>query len=167
MQQPPAQPERTPLPWSRFCFVCGADNPIGLRARSYKVGGAIELPFVVRPEFAGWSEVAHGGLIATVLDEVMTWAAILGSEKPCFAAELTVRLQKPLPPRTDCVAVGSVTAMRRSIADTAAFLRDTGGQIYARATGRYMPVPPDRMAHLRQDFVRTPDCLDVARFFGQ
>jgi uncharacterized protein (TIGR00369 family) len=157
---------RIALPWSRSCFVCGAENPLGLRARSFKVGEAIELPFVVRPEFSGWNGVTHGGLIATVLDEVMTWAAILAQRKPCFAAELTVRLQLPLAPGTRCVARASTEQVRRQIASTCAALTDEQGAVYAKATGRYMPVPPQRMRHLRSDFVTEPGCLDVLSYFG-
>lgn len=160
----PAQP--IPLPWSRSCFVCGADNPLGLRARSYRVADRVELPFQVRPEFAGWRGVTHGGLIATVLDEVMTWAAILAGERPCFAAEFTVRLQRPLPPGTHCVAVATATGLRRSIIDTAAELRDGERTVYAKATGRYVGVPAQQAGHLRTDFVSTPDCLDVQRYFA-
>lgn len=161
----PNSSARVPLPWSRSCFVCGADNPQGLRARSFRVGEAVELPFRVRPEFSGWTGVTHGGLIATVLDEVMTWAAILASEQPCFAAEFSVRLQRPLPPHTECVASATCDGIRRGIVTTAAELRDHHGTVYARGTGRYMAVPADRARHLRSDFVSTPECLDVLRFF--
>jgi acyl-coenzyme A thioesterase PaaI-like protein len=169
MSQDPLAPAESkapvPLPWSRSCFVCGEDNPLGLRARSYQVADRVELPFQVRPEFSGWSGVTHGGLIATVLDEVMTWAAILASERPCFAAEFSVRLQRPLPPSTQCVAAARASGVRRSIVVTEAELRDREGLVYAKATGRYMTVPADRARHLRSDFVGTPDCLDVQRFF--
>ena len=68
---------RIPLPWSRSCFVCGENNPIGLKARSWIVNDIIELEFEPAEALAGWNSVTHGGLIATVLDEVMTWAAIV------------------------------------------------------------------------------------------
>ncbi len=149
------------LPWSRSCFVCGEANPRGLRARSFKVGDRVELPFVAKREFAGWSEVIHGGLIATVLDEVMTWAALIASRRGCFAAEFSVRLQRPLPPETSCVAVGRLATARRRIFDTEAWLRDGAGIVYARATGRYLPIPPDRVAAMRHDFVAGEGSLAI------
>jgi acyl-coenzyme A thioesterase PaaI-like protein len=161
------QPRRVPLPWSRSCYVCGAENSRGLRLRSYRVGDHIELPFTPDRSLAGWSDVIHGGIIATLLDEVMTWAAILGSERPCYAAELRVRLQRPLRSGTACVAIGRMASARRRIFDTEAWLRDAGGEALAGATGRYMPVPADQLAAFSEDMVFAPGCLDLSHVFGR
>lgn len=169
MRAPESQPStasRILLPWTRSCLVCGQDNPLGLRARSYKVGETVQLPFRSRQEYAGWSNVMHGGFVATVLDEVMTWAAILGSSKPCFAADFTVRMQETLPADLDCIAHARMLQNRRRIFDTEAWLEDTNGHVYARASGRYLPVPAGQFAHFRADFVTTPECLDVQTIFG-
>ena len=158
--------KRAMLPWSKACFVCGEDNPRGMRARSYVVGDRIELPFTAPLAFAGWRTVIHGGLVATVLDEVMTWAAIVGSRQACFAAEFSIRMQKPLKPGTRCVAVGRMAENRRRIFNTEAFLQDEDETIYARASGRYMTVPADKMGEFRDDFIFGPGCHDIRDIFG-
>lgn len=158
--------ERIPLPWSRSCYVCGEANELGLRARSFKVEDRIELPFVAETRFAGWNQVTHGGLIATVLDEVMTWAAILESHKPCFAAEFTTRLLVPLPPETACTAVARVSESRRRIFVIESWLEDEAGTVYARGHGRYMPAPGGRSEALREDFVSDENCLDLDGILG-
>jgi len=157
---------RVPLPWTRSCFVCGEANPEGLQARCYKVGDEIEMPFVARPQHAGWNGVLHGGLVATVLDEVMTWAAIVGSGRACYAADFTVRLLKPLPPGTACVAAARLSLARRRIFDTEAELRGEAGELFSRSTGRYMPVPRDQLGALRRDLVRCEACLSLDALFG-
>ncbi len=159
-------PERIPLPWCRNCLVCGEDNPIGLRARCYKVGDTVELSWTTRIEHSGWSNVMHGGFIATVLDEVMTWAAILGSEKPCYAADFNVRMQETLPAGIDCVARGRLVQARRRVFDVEGTLQDAEGRTYAHAHGRYMRVPVERVSHLRDEFISTPECLDLRHIFG-
>lgn len=163
MPAPPAPAEggRILLPWSRSCFVCGQENPRGLKARSYRVGDTVELPFVARRELAGWAEVIHGGLVATVLDEVMTWAALIASRRACFAAEFSVRLQRPLPPETSCVAVGRLAAARRRIFDTQGSLRDEAGTVYASASGRYRPISSDQLGAMRHDFVAGEGSLAI------
>src|SRR5512141_3158008 len=65
------------LPWSKSCFGRGEDNPRGLRAKLYQVDSHIEMSFVAPRELVGWSNVVHGGLLGTVMDEVMAWAAIV------------------------------------------------------------------------------------------
>ncbi|MBN2370944.1 MAG: PaaI family thioesterase [Vicinamibacteria bacterium] len=157
--------KRTLLPWSRSCFVCGESNPQGLRARLYQVGDTTELSFVPRPEFAGWSNVVHGGLISTVLDEVMTWAAIVFGRQGYFSAEFNVRLRKPLPPETKCVARARVLGERRRILDAEGRLEGADNTLFATAKGRYLPVPPGKMAEFRHDFVWSEECLDLRSVF--
>lgn len=153
---------RVMLPWSRSCFVCGQDNEQGMKARNYVHDDLVELPFTAPHSFAGWRTVVHGGLVATVMDEVMTWAALVGSRKPCYSAEFTVRLIKPLRPGTECVAEGRMTRGRGRIFHTEAVLKDTDQEVYARAEGRYMLVPKDKMNEFKDDFVSHGDCHDIS-----
>jgi acyl-coenzyme A thioesterase PaaI-like protein len=158
--------QRILLPWTRSCWVCGQDNPLGLRARSWKVGDTVQLACTPRREHAGWSDVVHGGFVAMVLDEVMTWAAILGGRVPVFAADVGIRMQEPLGPGTPCTAVARMTRNRRRIIDTEAWLEGDAGRIYARATGRYMPIPAAQASSFHADFVTAPECLDLGAVFG-
>ena len=66
-----APSHRKPLPWSRSCFVCGEDNPLGLRARSFLVGDQVELEFSPRPEYAG--KVFFGAWIELEDDDENTY----------------------------------------------------------------------------------------------
>jgi acyl-coenzyme A thioesterase PaaI-like protein len=95
----------------------------------------------------------------------MTWAAILGSEKPCFAADFNVRMLEPLSAGTSCTAIGRLVKARRRIFDLESWLEDDEGRVYARGSGRYMPVPPERARHFRDDFVAADDCLDLDHIF--
>lgn len=159
--------ERIALPWSRGCFVCGADNPIGLRARSYLVDGTtVELPFTPDAAHAGWNEVVHGGLITTVLDEVMTWAAIVALRRACFAADFTVRLRRPLPPGTACRALARSEGQRRRVLDTSAELLGEDGTLFASAKGRYMSIPPEKVKDMEHDLVTEPGTWPVDDIFG-
>lgn len=155
--------KRIPLPWSRSCFVCGEANPRGLNARSWIVGDRIELPFDAPSDLVGWNEVLHGGIIATVLDEVMTWSAIVASERPCFAAEFSVRLRTPLPPERSCLAVASTARHRRRVLDTEAELQGEDGTVYATATGRYMAMPRQHASAARHDFVTAEGCWPLEK----
>ena len=159
--------ERVALPWSRGCFVCGADNPIGLRGRSFKCGERIELAFTPRSEHAGWNGVVHGGLVSTVLDEVMTWSAIVALRRACFAADFTIRLRQPLPPGTTCRAVAHPPRLRRRIVDTVAELVGDDGTVYASAEGRYMAVPPDQLQLMQHDLVEEPGTWPMDGIFGE
>ena len=103
------------LPNTRSCYVCGIENPIGLRLgfQSDDARTVAETRFSFRPEFAGFRDTVHGGAIATVLDEVMVWAIGVAAKQFVYCAELTVRYQRPARPGAELVARGEVTEDRR------------------------------------------------------
>ena len=74
-------------------------------------------------------------------------------------------MQKPLKPGTRCVAVGRMAENRKRIFNTEAFLQDEDETVYARASGRYMTVPADKMDEFRDDFIIGPDCHDIRDIF--
>jgi acyl-coenzyme A thioesterase PaaI-like protein len=154
------------LPWSKSCFVCGEANPRGLRAKLYQVGARVEMSFVAPRELVGWSDVVHGGLLGTVMDEVMAWAAIVDGRCGYFAAECSVRFQKPLPVGHPCWVRAEVIGTRRQLKETAAWIEDDAGVAYARGRGRYLPLPRGQIEAFRHDFVWAEGCLDLREALG-
>ncbi len=144
------------LPNTRSCYVCGIENPIGLRLgfESDDARTVAETRFSFRPEFAGFRDTVHGGAIATVLDEVMVWAIGVAAKQFVYCAELTVRYQRPVRPGAELVARGEVTEDRRGRLFIArGELRDASGQLLAESTGKYLPVPAAVGAQVLEDFV--------------
>jgi acyl-coenzyme A thioesterase PaaI-like protein len=57
-------------PNSRMCFVCGIENPIGLKLRFYTDDeGRCIARFRPKPEHQGYPGQLHGGIISALLDE--------------------------------------------------------------------------------------------------
>lgn len=146
-----------PLPPTRSCFVCGQENPIGLRLGMEAGAGAVESRFRFRADFCGFTGVVHGGIISTVLDEIMVWAACTETKQFAYCAELTVRYLRPTRPGVDVVARGELVQNRRGrIFLTRGELRDADGQVLAEATGKYLPIPAEMRASVLADFVEPP-----------
>jgi acyl-coenzyme A thioesterase PaaI-like protein len=79
------------------CFGCGPLSDIGLKMRfDERPDGTVECRFSLGEAYQGWRGVAHGGIVALVLDEAMAYAAatrgLLG-----VTAELKMRFRKPVP----------------------------------------------------------------------
>jgi len=67
-----------PLPrLDKDCFGCGSENHSGLRMTFETNGSQIRSRLTVPSRFRGWSKLVHGGVISTILDETMSWAAII------------------------------------------------------------------------------------------
>ncbi len=146
------------LPHTRGCFVCGEANPMGLNLRFHSDGQTVHTRFVPGAEHIGFRGVMHGGLIGTVLDEVMVWAVGVGTKRFSFCAEMTVRFLAPARPGTELEAVGLLVEDRRGrVFHARGELRavDSGG-LLATSTGKYLPVPADQLPAMAEDFVGGP-----------
>jgi uncharacterized protein (TIGR00369 family) len=154
------------LPWTRSCFVCGESNPHGLRLRSRVEDGRVVLDYVTRPCDLGYRHLVHGGIAMTLMDEVMTWAAILAVRRPCVAAEMTTRLRRPILVDQPLRVEGQVKDERLKIMLTEGRILDATGQVLALSTGKYVPMPEDQIALCEKDFVISPESISLAELFG-
>jgi len=142
------------LPRTRSCFVCGVSNPLGLNLGFEADGATVTARFHPRPEYTGFLDTVHGGLISTVLDEAMVWACGVGAGRFAYCAELTVRFQRPLKPEAEAVVTGTLTANRKDrLFEARAELRLMDGTIIASATGKYLPIPEALLAGTHGDFL--------------
>ncbi|MDA1076456.1 MAG: PaaI family thioesterase [Proteobacteria bacterium] len=78
------------------CFVCGQSNPIGLKLTFRLEDDVCRSEFTPRPEHAGYDNVTHGGIIFSVLDDVMANWLWLKRVK-CFTAKADIRYRAHLP----------------------------------------------------------------------
>jgi uncharacterized protein (TIGR00369 family) len=148
------------LPHTRSCFVCGESNPLGLNLRFHSDGERVHTTFVPKQEYNGFKNVTHGGLVATVLDEVMVWAVGVNTKRFSFCAEMNVRYLSPATPSASLQAVGELVENRRDrMFITSGKLIDEAGKILARATGKYLPIPPEMQDEVADDFVGGPPAL--------
>ncbi|MBP7831232.1 MAG: PaaI family thioesterase [Kiritimatiellae bacterium] len=154
------------LPWTKSCFVCGEENPHGLRRRSRLERGRVILDYTTRREDVGYRHIVHGGIAATLLDEVMTWAAIVATRKVCVAAELTTRLKAPIGVGQKVRVEGWVTRASSRLCLAEGVVRGEDGQELLTASGKYMPMPAGMASLSEKDFVHSPDTLNPLELVG-
>ena len=131
---------RKNLPFSRCCFVCGEDNPAGLKVRFYTEDGLVKTRWCAQPHHCGYHNVVHGGVTAAVLDECMGWAAARAIGRMCVTGDLTVRYLLRVPGDRELIAAAETVKASRLLARVRATLTDDEGTLYARAEGRFTPV---------------------------
>src|SRR5512137_405602 len=121
----------------RACFVCGEMNPIGLklRLRVDPERGESSAEVTFPSHFQGWAGIVHGGLVATVLDEAMIYAAGAKGFK-CVTGEMTVRFVKPVMTGVTYALTGRFLDDQGRIVLTESVLVDAAGQEVARASGK-------------------------------
>lgn len=77
------------------CFGCGPANTNGLRMEFYGNSTMIYSELDVPGYMAGWNGVVHGGILSSMLDEVMGWGAIFLTERFILTKSMTVTYHKP------------------------------------------------------------------------
>ena len=120
----------------RKCFVCGPENPVGLHLIFEESAGGIHTRMRFATHFQGWQGITHGGLISTLLDEVMA-KAVQARGLYGVTAEMTVRFRKPVPTEKEVVVSGRVTEQRGRLVFTEGEIADTEGNILASAQARF------------------------------
>lgn len=134
------------------CFACGQLNVHGLHldlhARSGRCWTELSLP----ERFQGWEGIAHGGIICTILDEVMAWA-IVGEDAWAVTARLQVEFKRPIPVGMPIRGEGWIVQRRRRVLETGARIVDVSTGIeFATATAVYVAVPEEKQRELKERY---------------
>ena len=61
------------------CFACGSLNTTGMQLELHVERSRSWVELALEPRFQGWDGIAHGGILCTILDEVMAWARTAGA----------------------------------------------------------------------------------------
>lgn len=119
------------------CFVCGDENPHGLRIQFFHDGERAIGKYTADAQYQGYKGIFHGGLVSTLLDEIMA-KAVLARKRYCMTVEMSVRFKKAVPVGTKLRLSGRVTSDRKRLLETSGEITGEDGTIYATATGKYM-----------------------------
>ena len=146
---------RTPIPIleGHDCFACGTNNPIGLKLRFYRQDNYICSDVILTGHHVGWQNMAHGGIISTLLDEVMSWTVIYF--KKCFSVtrRMQVRYLRPVPVEVPLTVKGIITSdegQRRCQAE--ALLQDQRDNILAKGEADFAILSADRLKNFPENF---------------
>ena len=151
------------LPHTKSCFVCGLNNPLGLKLDFETDSQIVRARFTPRPEHVGFRETVHGGIISTVLDEAMVWAIGVRTKRFAYCAELSVRFLQPARPLEELMVVAELVDNRRNkLFQAKAELQNPRGAVHAAATGKYLPIKEDNLATMLSDFAESTESLFIS-----
>lgn len=112
------------------CFGCGPLNLEGLRLVFGPGPEGSSVEFEVPDKYQSWAGMAHGGIVALLLDEAVGWAAWHAGH-PGVTGRLQVSYRRPLKLGEPIRIVGKVDRMRRTLVYASAFIenRDDGSRV--------------------------------------
>jgi len=126
---------------SNKCFGCGGDNAGGMKLtfEQDNVNRKIVGRFVLGERFQGGGGFAHGGIIATLLDEAMGKVCRF-REVRAVTAELTVEYLKPINVQSEIVVEGCETEQKGRNLFMTGEIRNGVGEVLARGRGRFVVI---------------------------
>jgi uncharacterized protein (TIGR00369 family) len=129
-----------------FCFACGTANPIGLKLTFYKMNDTVCADITLGRNHEGWENMAHGGIISTLLDEVMAWTIMYFKKIFFVTRKMKVKYIRPVLIGVPLTVKGrmmkdSKPPYVRAVAD----ILDDKNQLLVRATGEFVEIPTDKL----------------------
>ncbi len=136
-------------PNSKNCFVCGLENPVGLKLVFYDNGeDLVWCNYTFPKHFEGYPGVGHGGIVATILDETVGRVAMIKNpENFMMTVKIEVKYRNPVPLETDLHVTGEMIKHRGRLAQAKSYIRVAGTDtILAEAAATLATVPTETIA---------------------
>lgn len=124
---------------SNYCFACGRDNPFGLRLEISGDANEVHTTFTIKQRYEGFKDITHGGIVATILDEMIAWVC-RKRNLDVLTAELIVRYKKKLPVGEMVQATGRIIQEHGRLIVGESLIKDSKGQIIATGQAKILAV---------------------------
>ncbi len=134
------------------CFACGQLNEIGLHLKLNLEPGKCWTELEMPRRFEGWEGIIHGGILCTILDEVMAWA-LVAQDSWGVTARMSIEFRRPVTVGQAIRAEGWITEDRRRIHVTAGRILDlaTGAEL-AASEATYVAANETRKRELKERY---------------
>jgi uncharacterized protein (TIGR00369 family) len=132
--------------FGNHCFGCGPENHTGLQLNFVldEERRRFICHFELAERFVGPPAHAHGGIIATILDEAMGKVSKLHN-LVAVTSTMEIVYVKPVPLFKPLVVEGWETRVVGRIHYRAGEIRDPGGELLASSTGKFVEIDPERV----------------------
>ncbi len=119
---------RTKQPNSRFCFICGQENPVGLHLHIYETApGEVESTYLAPDHFQGYPGVLHGGIVGAIIDEISGRAHMGGDPRNprfMYTAKMEVKYRQNVPIGRNLKIIGKAGKSKGRVAEAWAGIYD-------------------------------------------
>ncbi|MFZ5572027.1 MAG: PaaI family thioesterase [Thermodesulfobacteriota bacterium] len=125
------------------CFGCGPKNGSGLQMKILTDETEVVSFLTVPPHLCGYNRIVHGGVVATILDEIMGWAGIYLLKKIVLTRTMTIDFIKALRIGDDLTVKGRILnhGDRREVHIEGA-IHDGSQTLCARSEGTFALLTP-------------------------
>jgi len=126
-----------PIPnhYSGNCFACV--NPSGLRLQFWNLDGIVFSPYTIPPKYSGFEGLGHGGIIATLLDEISAWTIWINTKKFGMTQNFSLNYLKPVYIGTEIMVEGMVGSYEDNHVIIHAHIKDMNNKILVESNSTW------------------------------
>ncbi len=144
------------------CFGCSPDNGLGLRMHFVEEGDGLVCDWEPQAHFAGYKKVLHGGIQATLLDEIASWCVQVKLRTAGVTANIDLRYKRPVYTDKGNLKIrASILRVEKRIATVQTDLYDADGTLCCTGEVKYF-LYPEKIAREKlyypefEDFFKKP-----------
>jgi len=127
------------------CFGCSPAHPAGLRMEFYDDGEELVSTWEPSPGFEGFHDILHGGIQATMMDEIASWVVFAKFNTSGVTYQLKTRYRRPVHISRGVVTLRARPGQQqRNILSIAVHLYDGEGVLCSESLVDYFLLPRDR-----------------------
>jgi uncharacterized protein (TIGR00369 family) len=127
-----------------MCFGCGKKNPIGLKLQFLETGKELRASWQPSETYQGYPNILHGGIIATLLDEIGAWCVSVKIGTAGVTSEMTIKFLHPVYINRGAIGLeAEIAEQTERSAKIICRLSDGTTKLCAEATAVYSLFPPE------------------------
>ena len=127
------------------CFACSKTNPKGLKMEFYEDGDEVVSFWEPQWYYDGWTGMMHGGVMATLLDEIGEWLIYSKLKTVGVTTELNIKYRKPVKTTKGRIEIrGKIVRQIRNIVKIEAWILDAEKNRCAEANISYFAYTKER-----------------------
>lgn len=123
-----------------YCFACGDNNPVGLHLKFSKEEEKVTAKKILPHDYEGYEGAAHGGIVATMLDEAMCTYIKEFYNEEAMTGRLEVRYRHPTPIEHELTISAWKESQRQHIITMSSTITTLDGVVTAEATAKFAVV---------------------------
>ncbi|MFX0023841.1 MAG: PaaI family thioesterase [Candidatus Hermodarchaeota archaeon] len=126
-----------PNNWPGKCFGCSTKNEYGLHLKVLMSENGCISYTRVPEKFCGFDGIVHGGIIATLLDEISAWTLIVHMKKLCITQEAKIKYYRPVLVNSAISVEGKIKERSEHEVKTISYIKNIKGNLLAESESQW------------------------------
>ena len=132
------------------CFVCGKDNPIGLNITFFRDQDKVRAEFIPESKHQGFKEIVHGGILFSILDEIMGRTAVIAKGVMTMTVEINIKYRKKALVGENIIFIAQMTKDLGRMIEAQAEARSEDGTLLIEAKGKFIVISKEMQREVEE-----------------